>query len=629
MTTDNSVPVQREDEQTSAPHSTPGPRPTRYPFRAAAPNYAKAGLPIFRLARLTKKPLKGSRSFYDATTDPEIIEGWIEETPAANVALRTGLASGVLALDKDPDAGGEEALARLEAEIGPLPETRTHRTPRGGRHLLYRIPEGEGPVKCSARDGLDVRGDGGLLVMPPSVTPNGAYEVEKRIGMADATPELLRWARERGGLSRPRKEGRAGRTVVPDGEKIPEGSRNDVLTRICGRLHDGTRDLPRLIEDLMSVNEERCDPPLPYQEVEKTARSIHAKTPCKPKKAEDPELDEVLRKSSGYFYENLLKGGGKSKKRDVGRAAHIAAAKRRKLITLEIDGEKRRAAVFSDSYRQLAEEANTSAMSVFRNLRALRAEGVVVMVEEAVGERSATWALLEPAQGCYTPVNSPSLGRAVVGGVTLVRACDLETPMYGWRDPVGNAGGGVEVALEACPMQTTEELAAMLGVSRPRDLERRHLRRLVELGVLEETDGRWARPADHRENAARLRNEPYATVRRRRVRTRTGEGRTVVELQESVVVASPAERARSRRERHDKERALFRERRRLAGVEGDDACCELLNAWDDERDGLIPEVNWPEVVDGVIVHHDECGCSWCELDLSRPPAGLGGVVMPE
>jgi len=48
---------------------------------------------------------------------------------------------------------------------------------------------------------------------------------------------------------------------------------------------------------------------------------------------------------------------------------------------------------------------------------------------------------------------------------------------------------------------------------------------------------------------------------------------------------------------------------------------ELLQAWAEERGegfveeaGPVPEVAWPELVDGVVMHDPECSCGWCEDD---------------
>ena len=65
------------------------------------------------------------------------------------------------------------------------------------------------------------------------------------------------------------------------GGSFAEGTRNDGLTSVAGRLHNGERSLTELTSDLMAANEEYCSPPLPAEEVAKIARSIHRREPCK------------------------------------------------------------------------------------------------------------------------------------------------------------------------------------------------------------------------------------------------------------------------------------------------------------------------------------------------------------
>jgi Primase C terminal 1 (PriCT-1) len=70
-------------------------------------------------------------------------------------------------------------------------------------------------------------------------------------------------------------------TTDPFGEAIYKGTRDITVTSIAGTLHDGTRNLRKLAADLEAINQSRCKPPLDRDEVEKIARSIHKRPPCK------------------------------------------------------------------------------------------------------------------------------------------------------------------------------------------------------------------------------------------------------------------------------------------------------------------------------------------------------------
>jgi hypothetical protein len=115
-----------------------------------------------------------ARGFHDATDDPDTILGWWDEDPRRNVAVATGAVSGVVVLDVDP--GGADTLAALQAKHGPLPATLGASTPRGGRHGFYLHPGR--PTPCSAGKlgpALDVRGDGGYVLVAPSVVDGKPY----------------------------------------------------------------------------------------------------------------------------------------------------------------------------------------------------------------------------------------------------------------------------------------------------------------------------------------------------------------------------------------------------------------------------------------------------------------------
>jgi hypothetical protein len=97
-------------------------------------------------------------------------------------------------LDVDRGGGGPESLAALEREHGPAPETARARTGGGGAHLFFGYPPGREEVPNSAGvlgPGLDVRGEGGYVVVPPSRT-RGAY------GWVDGSPPAeAAWLLER------------------------------------------------------------------------------------------------------------------------------------------------------------------------------------------------------------------------------------------------------------------------------------------------------------------------------------------------------------------------------------------------------------------------------------------------
>lgn len=195
-----------------------------------------------------------------------MIAGWFKTSPEANVGVVTGAASGLVVLDVDPDHGGDDALHELERSYHELPGTVEAVTGTGGQHLLFRHPAAR--VASSAgtvAPGLDIRGSGGLAVMPPSRHANGRrYEWDVH---PDDSPlaELPAWllAVIEHGTKEPSKRARA--------EAIPLGERNPTLTRMAGwmALAGFAPEATRVA--LHAHNRERCTPPLEAPEVDQIA----------------------------------------------------------------------------------------------------------------------------------------------------------------------------------------------------------------------------------------------------------------------------------------------------------------------------------------------------------------------
>jgi Bifunctional DNA primase/polymerase, N-terminal len=135
---------------------------------ATLQDYAARGWPIFPMS-MRKVPLT-EHGLSDATTDLAAIREWGRRWPSAIPALATGEPSGVVALDVDvkPDAYGPDSLEALGVNFHPA--TPTSHSPSGGFHMLFQHPGPGRYIKTIAGRlgrGLDIRGDGGSLMLPP------------------------------------------------------------------------------------------------------------------------------------------------------------------------------------------------------------------------------------------------------------------------------------------------------------------------------------------------------------------------------------------------------------------------------------------------------------------------------
>lgn len=237
--------------------------------------YASLGLAVFPVKPHGKAPLT-EHGCKDASWEEAQIERWWARWPSAGIGIATGEASGgllVIDLDVDEDKGidGRESLRRWEMAHGPLPgNTWLSITGRGGYHYFYQVNR-ETKNRAGLYEGVDVRGDGGYIVAPPSIHPNGrAYEWEQ--GPEDtplAEADARVWAFLAGGDKSQRAEGQGGGQSFEAPEQIPEGQRVQTLVRLlCSQQAKGLSD-GAIRAAVRAENEAKCVPPLTDAELEK------------------------------------------------------------------------------------------------------------------------------------------------------------------------------------------------------------------------------------------------------------------------------------------------------------------------------------------------------------------------
>lgn len=147
-------------------------------LNAALEYFDKRNWAIHPLAPKDKKPISKEWSKWSNELPArEQVINWWKENPNYNIGLVTGKASGVVVLDVDLPKN-PNAIAELEAIAGESTHKKIIcpfvRTPGGGLHAYFAYPEGAN-IGCSSIsiEGIDTRGNGGNIVLPPSIHPNG------------------------------------------------------------------------------------------------------------------------------------------------------------------------------------------------------------------------------------------------------------------------------------------------------------------------------------------------------------------------------------------------------------------------------------------------------------------------
>ncbi len=245
----------------------------------AALAYAAQGMYVFPLAPQGKTPLT-PHGLEDATVDPMTIETWWTRWPEANIGIRTGE---IVVVDEDKPG----ALNELAQSLGETVfYTRTASTGVGS-HLYYAQPPGERVRNTAGKlaPGVDTRGEGGYVVAPPSIHPNGSV-----YGWTDEREivEMPHWMIERlrkqkterqpmpdlnFGATTPYGE-RALRDEIGNVARAPEGTRNDTLNTAAfalGQLVGGREVEQRDAWGALEGAARACG--LPDAESSKTIRS--------------------------------------------------------------------------------------------------------------------------------------------------------------------------------------------------------------------------------------------------------------------------------------------------------------------------------------------------------------------
>lgn len=249
----------------------------------AACEYCEMGFAIIPIHPHGKTP--AIKAWQDnATTDWNVACYYWTKRPQDNIGIVTGAPSGglfVIDVDCDESKGGDDNLWDYEKDHGKLPETMCadSGSGRGGKHYYYKASR---PIKTQATSlCIDVRGDGGYIIAPPSIHPSGG-EYYWDLGPdddyepAEADESVFAFLAFLDSLDDGSKD-ENGRFKLPD--VIEKGQRNDLLMRYGFSLRAQGFDDDMLLAELQSVNASRVKPPLPDHEVQAIAKSVCRKKP--------------------------------------------------------------------------------------------------------------------------------------------------------------------------------------------------------------------------------------------------------------------------------------------------------------------------------------------------------------
>ena len=237
----------------------------------AALKYIADGYKVFPVG-IDKKPLT-PHGLKDATQTQQGAKEYWTKWPDAGIAIPT---DGLIVLDFDKKSGGAESLKKMQADYGELPKTRVHRTGGGGLHFIYRNPNGTDIRNTTALGdypGVDLRANGGYIVVPPSLHPSGKkYVLLQDVPIIPPPDWLINIIKSK----------KVSAISANPGESVPfpEGQRNQSLTKLAGSLRRAGMAEEAILISLQEANKRQCIPPLENEEIQRIAKSVSRYEPA-------------------------------------------------------------------------------------------------------------------------------------------------------------------------------------------------------------------------------------------------------------------------------------------------------------------------------------------------------------
>ncbi len=230
----------------------------------------------------------------DGTTDPTIIRDWWTRWPNSNIGIVTGPSSKLWVLDLDGDQGLNDwdELCGEHGQSLDLLGTPLVQTGSGGAHYYFKWPDDGLPLTNRGKHRetkIDVRGDGGYVVAPPSRNANGGYTWHFEGEPLDAPQWLIEWVR----TSTPKVDATEADPVVIKRARAYLATCDPAVTGQCG--HSQTFNAARALcwgfdlsekvsyDLLKSDYNPRCTPPWSATELRHKVREAATKPYGKPR----------------------------------------------------------------------------------------------------------------------------------------------------------------------------------------------------------------------------------------------------------------------------------------------------------------------------------------------------------
>lgn len=226
--------------------------------------YIDSGWSVLPVKPEEKRPYMTNWLQYTKTrATKQTVNNWFSNLSGAGIGVVTGKVSNMVVLDVESDCPYP-----IEDLLKKYPTQMYSRTGSGGYHLFYQYPTNVSRVanRVGIFERVDLRADGGFIVLPPTVHPSGNRYTWIKRGVPGAFPVALLDLR-----SQPKVQDEGWITEALRG--VSEGGRNDTCARLAGYFFKKGINYD-IVESLLLEWNERNDPPMPVHEVRTTIKSI-------------------------------------------------------------------------------------------------------------------------------------------------------------------------------------------------------------------------------------------------------------------------------------------------------------------------------------------------------------------
>jgi len=288
---------------------------------SAALSYVKRGFSVIPIQAREKRPLIAWEEYQDRIATEEEIKTWWAKWPEANMGIVTGKISGLVVIDLDSEEAKNKLKEMLPGyDLMAVPRSRTGK----GWQLFFKHPGTSIQNRAGIIPGLDVRGDGGYVVAPPSIHPNGKvykWQVPLTGELPKLPVDLFKL------ISSPTGNGsenvfRERFNTAQALAGVPEGQRDETLFRLACKLRNA--DIPQSVAESLTLEAARnCQPPFPEREALEKIRNAYRR--YEPSKGEDKaapsrhfslidakDLLSLEEPETEWLWEGILPAGGLS-----------------------------------------------------------------------------------------------------------------------------------------------------------------------------------------------------------------------------------------------------------------------------------------------------------------------------